>query len=252
MDLLAQLAIAAAILACGGYWLAVTNEGFLQAICEGIPGSFTIHFGFRRNICHFRGKFAGRDLLIEHRFRLLARERQPDELEIHVPVIQKFWLRLLVRSPNFQIDEELFSEEEVSGSAFLAHSNQPEAARQFLETAEIVEQTAKLGPITRLEIYRGTLKVLYQKLPDHLYRSTFQDALEAIIRIVDAYERQLALKLIPVRVNQSCPYCRERLNPETENVVMCSQCLTRLHKGCWNENRHCTTWGCTSVVAQPG
>lgn len=252
MDLLLALAIAATILAGGGgYWLAVMKESFLRAICEGIPGSCKIHLGFRRNICRFRGKFAGRDLLIEYRFRLLARKRpQRDELEIHVPVIQKFWLRLLVRSPNFQIEEELFSEEEVPGSEFLAHSNQPEAARQFLETTEIAEQLAKLGPISRLEIYRGTFKALYQKLPDHLYRSTFQDELEAIVRIVDAYERQLALKLITVPVNQSCPYCRERLNPDTENVVKCSQCLTRLHKGCWNDNRHCTTWGCTSVIAR--
>ncbi len=253
VDLLAQLAVIVAILAGGGYWLAVTNEGFLQAICEGIPGSFTINFGFRRNICRFRGRFAGRDLLVEYRFRLLARERRlPDELEIHVPVIQKFWLRLITRSPNFPIEEELFSEEEVPGSPFLAHSNQPEAARQFLETPEILEQMAKLGAVTRLEIYRGTLKALYQKSPDHLYRSTFQDTLEAIVRIVDVYERQLALKLIPVRVNQSCPYCRERLNPETETVVLCSQCVTRVHQACWNENRHCTTWGCSSIVAKPG
>lgn len=251
MELLAQLAIMVAVLSGVCYWLVVTNEGFLQALCEGIPGNFTRNFGFRRNICRFRGKFAGKNILIEYRFRLFARERRlPDELEIHVPVVQKFWLRLIARSPNFPIEEELFSEEEVPGSPYLAHSNQPEAAHQFLVTPEIVEQAARLGPVTRLEIYRGTLKALYQKVPDHLYRHTFQEALEAIIRIVDAYERQLTLKLTLVRATELCPYCRERLNPETETIVMCSQCDTRVHQACWNENRHCTTWGCTSIVAE--
>jgi Prokaryotic RING finger family 1 len=208
--------------------------------------------GLRLNLCRFRGKFAGRDLLVEYRFRLFPRGRRPqDELEIRIPVIQKFWLRLITRSAIFPNEENLSSEEEVPGSPFLAHSNQPEAARLFLETSEIQEQTARLGAVTRLEIYRGTFRALYQKAPDRLYRSTFQDALEAIVRMVDAYERQLALKLTVVRVTELCPYCRERLNPETETIVKCTQCLTRVHHACWNENRHCTTWGCTSTVAQP-
>jgi hypothetical protein len=31
--------------------------------------------------------------------------------------------------------------------------------------------------------------------------------------------------------------------------VACSRCNTHLHETCWQENAHCTTWGCTSITA---
>ncbi len=251
MEILSQLVIIVALLAAGFYWLVVTNEAFLQAICEGISGSYHRGDGIGRRMYFFRGKFAGRNLRVEYRFRPFTRNRRQDELEIQIPVIQKFWMRLLTRSIPLPAEEESFGEQEVPAGPFLAHSNQPQAAREFLETPEILEQLAKLGPVTRLEIYRGTLKALYQKASDQLYRATFQDALEAIVRMIDAYERQLSFKLNAVPATESCPYCRGRLNLQTETIVECAQCITRVHQACWNENGHCTTWGCGSSTAQP-
>ncbi len=41
-----------------------------------------------------------------------------------------------------------------------------------------------------------------------------------------------------------CPFCKTDIN-EGEEVIVCSACNTPHHKNCWEENKGCTTFGCS-------
>ena len=48
-----------------------------------------------------------------------------------------------------------------------------------------------------------------------------------------------------------CPFCKTEIM-ETDEVMVCPACSTPHHKGCWDENKGCTTFGCSEqhYVAQ--
>ena len=41
-----------------------------------------------------------------------------------------------------------------------------------------------------------------------------------------------------------CPYCQSEILPG-DDVIYCEQCNIPHHTACWNENKGCTTYGCT-------
>ncbi len=53
------------------------------------------------------------------------------------------------------------------------------------------------------------------------------------------------------RVEKICPYCKTEIK-EGEALTECVSCLSPHHTSCWEENRGCTTFGCSeqNIVAQ--
>jgi len=47
-------------------------------------------------------------------------------------------------------------------------------------------------------------------------------------------------------IGKTCPYCQTPIKPG-EQYVLCSMCSIPHHQQCWNENRGCTTFGCTGT-----
>jgi len=47
-------------------------------------------------------------------------------------------------------------------------------------------------------------------------------------------------------IGKTCPYCQTPIKPG-EQFVLCSMCGIPHHQQCWNENRGCTTFGCTGT-----
>lgn len=52
-------------------------------------------------------------------------------------------------------------------------------------------------------------------------------------------------------IGKICPFCKTTINADDE-VMVCPACATPHHKGCWDENKGCTTFGCSEqhYVAQ--
>lgn len=48
-------------------------------------------------------------------------------------------------------------------------------------------------------------------------------------------------------IGKICPYCKSEFK-ENEDIVICSICEMPHHKECWNENKACTTFGCTGTI----
>ena len=45
-------------------------------------------------------------------------------------------------------------------------------------------------------------------------------------------------------VGKICPFCKTKISADDE-VMICPACNTPHHKSCWDENKGCTTFGCT-------
>lgn len=81
-------------------------------------------------------------------------------------------------------------------------------------------------------------------------KSICKNTLAHLIRILELYEGQiLDLVISELRSDDSVfPFCRENLALENERIVTCKLCQTRHHQSCINENKQCTTWGCSATV----
>ncbi len=44
--------------------------------------------------------------------------------------------------------------------------------------------------------------------------------------------------------NKTCPYCQSPIK-QSADVIICNECSTPHHKECWDENKGCTTFGCS-------
>ena len=45
-------------------------------------------------------------------------------------------------------------------------------------------------------------------------------------------------------IGKICPFCKTEIK-ENEETIVCPSCNTPHHKGCWEENKGCTTFGCS-------
>jgi len=251
MGLFFQLALIVLALAATGCWIsAAKHESFLDEICFGIEGIY------HREIKKFKIRYVARLKFQERRidaiytYKLWKPTGSKDEdLEIAIPVIQKFWLRLLRHPENtLPIDQQEFLE--IPGVPLIAHSNELGSAREFLNLTEIKNHIPLLGPLFKLEIHRGMLRAYYRGQSSYFSPESSQQTLTALLQLVFFYERQPSFRLTAVGANQVCPFCRENLHAH-DSVFECRECGTRLHETCWKENQHCTTWGCPSTSALP-
>lgn len=214
---------------------------YFLSLCRSLPkGKYGAHGG---TYIH-QGQFLGKEILVEY----VCGTREPDRRELHItiPVIQKFWLRLLAQNFESDFREEISIEDEVFDSKFIIHSDQPQIAIEFLRRPFISNELPHFSQIKRLEFYRGHLKaVLLGRHAAELKVSEFGRIMNFLARLADDYELQASLlKMLPVQASHSiCPYCRESFTRKT-GLKQCGRCGALLHQDCWNENGQCTTWGC--------
>jgi Prokaryotic RING finger family 1 len=208
----------------------------------------------------YEGNYQGRQVQIDYRYRSILHRNQSkklaigliEELEIRLPVVQKFWLRILPQLTESDEREEIIIEKELFDRAFRIYSNQREAATEFLKSTLVQEQFRTLPiSIDRLEIHQGWFKALFVQPQERDFkRSDLESVLNNLILLITVYEGQsYRLRVKMMEVTGVCPYCRSEMN-ENDTIVECQQCATRLHKACWEENKQCTTWGCNSVEAR--
>lgn len=214
---------------------------YFLTLCRSLPkGKYHVD----RGVYIHEGQFLGKEIKIE--YRCGPRNRTRRELQISIPVIQKFWLRLLEQGHESDHHEEITINDEVFDSRFIIHSDQPQIAIEFLTRPFIRNELPQFSQIKRLEFYRGRLKVILSgRLEVEMKPADFGRIMNFLARLADDYELQASLlKMLPIRTTDSfCPYCREKFMRKT-GIKQCSRCGATLHQDCWNENGQCTTWGC--------
>ena len=241
-----------------------TQQKYLETICEGQIGKFrqTTNFlqqvGNSRGSYEFSGQCSQRRMIIEYFYRWrkqwdLQIDAAPDErLEIRFPVIQKFWLRMIL-DPDHEVQKDAVSlGNPALDSLYIIHSNQPEAAREFLSSQAALYDLRRLPcPFDRLEIHQGWGKVeFYFPVRRKFDRMHLELVVEALARLFSEYEAHSKLVIeATLSTDVRCPYCRELFAESTGKIKKCVQCGAEVHESCWNENRHCTTWGCQSTIA---
>ena len=261
MEVIAFVAVATGYIAFLTHHLLITrHKNFLHRLCDGLgPASFQMesHPGnqlWRKRTYTYQGTYQKRQLTIRYTFQPGFRgpSIHVNALEIQLPVIQKFWLRLLTDYRGTPPQEEIQIGIEPLDQHFIIHSNQPEAAGTFLQDEHVIAQLEILQSFfTKLEIHRGTLKLVYtEPVIRELTRIDLEIILDALMRLILFYEsRSDSFKIVPVPISSVCPYCREKLDTQTERIVACAHCNTHLHQSCWEQNGQCTTWGCKSPIA---
>ncbi|HEY4490430.1 MAG TPA: RING finger protein [Acidobacteriota bacterium] len=241
------------------YFLLNTKfEGYLERITREMGGRYARDRKlwsrlYAKRIYTFQAQLHRRHVIVRYTYLPLPSKRfRQDELEIELPVIQKFWLRIVRRSIEAESVEEISTGLQEFEPGFRIHSNQEEAARLFLANSYVRDQFRMLrGLFQKMEIYRGNLRVFYQSpLAVDFGQSDLEPAVSALCNLALFYEAQsIPLRITITRVSEFCPYCRESLQRELDRVVQCRQCGTNIHQICWEENAHCTTWGCSSTRA---
>ena len=265
--LLAYAAAAACMVAAALSWkFLLKHQNYMQGLCLGLSLSrfrlqredTAIFFPWRNYSCE--GQYQGRLIRLNYRFRsfpeqyrLPLRLKAAEELTLQIPVIQKFWLRLVPERVPAGPDEEVQIGVPVFDQDYLVHSNQPEAAREFLSIRLVQEQIRKLPLFDRLEFHRGALLMqIPSPAKANIRRSDLEKTLDALLLLATEYMQQSQNYAIRT-LNKGgvvCPYCRCSLE-DNEPALNCGFCGTCLHVSCWRENGQCTTWGCSSGIPGP-
>jgi hypothetical protein len=176
-------------------------------------------------------------------------------LEIRIPVMQKFWLR---------IQRELLPEEDIVeiharidwiDSEYVIQTTQRDAAESFLRKFPVQELLGKFpSRFDKLEILHGEIfLLLYHPQKWGLNQLLFNKMLHELISFAQLYEdhQRIDMQIEITTSSSRCPYCRTALDEASgEKIVQCPDCSTRLHEACWNENLQCTTWGCNSTATE--
>ena len=141
------------------------------------------------------------------------------ELEIRIPLVQKFWLRLLQQNQDEAPIDEIITKIPELDKHYVIHATQEEAAIDFLKRASVHDWLLRF-PIfpDRLEIYKGFLRaVINQPYMQKIRREEFEAVVSTLLDLVDVYENQQVglFHLTEAAGSTSCPYCRESLIRQT-------------------------------------
>lgn len=238
--------------------LILRQETFLEGLCYHLGAGRYQRSRLQRSTraYSFSGRILGRQFVVAYRYRPKG-FRFPfsvhGELEIQMPVLQKFWLRMLARQDDAEQPESMTVHDDLIDSLYSVHCNQPEAGLKFLESPAAQSAFRSFRhPFNKLEIHRGWLKITYNyEVLQEFVTGDLEYVLDILVPMINAYEEQAALlkaAIIIAAADEICPYCRGELDTRKDSVVSCTQCRTRLHEACWKENGQCTTWGCRSTV----
>jgi hypothetical protein len=247
-----------------GYWfLEGRHRLFVRELCFRFGGKIIQSFGSIRGWKTLVVRFLMRDrqVFVEYRYRLLPKDtsglfyrRIDGELEIRIPLVQKFWLRLLHQNQDEAPIDEIITKIPELDKHYVIHATQQEAAIDFLKRSSVQDWLLRF-PIfpDRLEIYKGFLRaVINQPYMQKIRREEFEAVVSILLDLANVYENQQVglFHVMAATGSQSCPYCRGIFDPSVESIVKCSQCGTLIHHQCWQENGQCTTWGCSSMTVK--
>jgi hypothetical protein len=247
-----------------GYWFCEGRHRlFVRELCFRYDGkiieSFGSIWGWKTLVLRF--SLRNRQVFVEFRYRNLPpknsglfNRRIDGELEIRIPLVQKFWLRLLQQNEDEAATDEIITKLPELDKHYVIHATQEEAAIDFLKRPSVHDWLLRF-PIfpDRLEIYKGFLRaVINQPYTQKIRREEFEAVVNILLDLADVYGNQqvAAFHVIAETGTQSCPYCRGIFDPSTESIVKCLQCGTLIHEQCWQENGQCTTWGCSSMTVK--
>jgi hypothetical protein len=213
-----------------------------------------------RGSYQFAGQCSNRPYTITYFYRwnnawnLLPRTAPDERLEIQFPVIQKFWLRLMLDPNHKHHEDEVTLGIPELDSLYVVHASQPEAARDFCADQPALQDLRRLPfAFERLEIYKSSGKAEFHfPARRHFSGIHLELAVEALARLFSEYENRSTL-VISIAPSQDtrCPYCRELFGNALQQSVQCADCGVLIHQGCWHENKQCTTWGCRSTITVP-
>jgi len=247
------------------YWLLQGRHHlFARELCYRLGGkviqSFGSVWGWKTVVLRFMVR--NRQLFVEYRYRhfqprpkgALVGWQMSGELEIRIPLVQKFWLRLLQQNQDEAPSDDIITKIPELDKHYVIHATQEEAAKDFLKRPAVQDRLLRLPVFPdRLEIYKGFLRaVMNQPYMQRIRREEFESLVQILLDLVDVYENQQIglFQIMPAAGNPSCPYCRGIFDPSGESIVKCSQCGTTVHQQCWEENGQCTTWGCSSMTVK--
>jgi hypothetical protein len=174
-------------------------------------------------------------------------------LEIKIPIKQKFWLRLLRQRLHEQDADEIQSGVPELDGQYVIHTNQRDAAEDFLRRISVRTYLAKFPcSFDKLEIIQGQLLLSihdprsWKMKPAHL-----TVLLQNLLAVMTEYQEHnlIVLHVSATKSEFRCPYCRNTFDENSGSIIQCKNCGTRLHEACWNENGQCTTWGCRSTIS---
>lgn len=236
-------------------------EAYLERLCAQWKGTYKQKYDHLEQILkgkgayQFQGLYRERAFEIEYSYRWGAfldeqiRDTPKESLRIRFPVIQKFWLRMIRSGPEKHSGEDVLFKTP-AGSIYLIHSNQMEAASEFLKMENAQNQFPVI--FDRLEIYQGAgeIEILFPARR-RFSENDFTAAITSLFALLSAYEgmSKLVLAVFVHGILNKCPYCRDEFRSGHEQIVHCGQCGARLHQSCWKENGECTTWGCQTRIA---
>ena len=210
-----------------------------------------------RGCYQFAGRCSDRPYTISYFYRWknvwnLLPSTAPDErLEIQFPLIQKFWLRLILDPDHTPQEDEVTLGIPELDSLYVVHASQPEAARDFFVNQPALQDLRRLPfAFDRLEIHKGLGKAEFHfPARRHFSGIHLELAVEALARLFSEYENRSRLVISITSLQDTrCPYCREPFGNALQQSVQCVQCGVRIHRSCWNVNQQCTTWGCQATT----
>lgn len=217
------------------------NEEYLKRLSRDLPGG-----QFRKEVdrCFYVTQYKRRELVLEYFYK-----SAPRVLNISLTVTQKFWLRMVPQSGD-ELPDEIRMSDPYIDKTFRIHSDQKEAATKFLESVSKNIGFSWLTPFDRFEINKGrAMFTIANPKRQNFLRSALEQTLGNVLKLLQAYEEQRLTMSISQSISKDniCPYCREDLNAEKEQIVTCKLCHTAHHQSCLNENKQCTTWGCLAT-----
>lgn len=217
------------------------NEEYLKRLTRDVVGG-----QFRKEIdrCFYVTQYKRRELVLEYFYK-----SAPRVLNISLTVTQKFWLRMVPQSGD-ELPDEIRMSDPYIDKTFRIHSDQKEAATKFLESVSKNIGLSWLTPFDRFEINKGrAMFTIANPKRQNFLRSALEQTLGNVLKLLQAYEEQRLTMSISQSISKDniCPYCREDLNAEKEQIVTCKLCHTAHHQSCLNENKQCTTWGCLAT-----
>jgi hypothetical protein len=244
------------------YWfLEGRHRLFVRELCFRFGGkiiqSFGSIWGWKTLVLRFL--LRNRQVFVEYRYRNLQKNPNKTlfnmhihgELEIRIPLVQKFWLRLLHQNEDEAPIDEIITKVPDLDKHYVIHATQEGAAIDFLKRPSVQDWLLRFPVFPdRLEIYKGYLRaVINQPYMQKIHREEFESVVTTLLDLVDVYENQQVglFHVMAASGSTSCPYCRGIFDPHNDAIVKCSQCGTLIHQQCWQENGQCTTWGCSSM-----
>jgi hypothetical protein len=168
-----------------------------------------------------------------------------DILEIRIPLKQKFWLRMFRQRLQEEDADEIQSGLSELDREYIIHTNQREAAEDFLRRTSVQKYLSKF-PCTfdKLEIIQGQLSLtIHEPRTWQMNQNHLTLLLQNLLALIVEYQEHniIILHISATKSEYRCPYCRNTFDENSGSIIQCKNCGTRLHEACWKENGQCTT-----------